>query len=163
MFRKQTGILVLFLALALPSTSLAQTLEQSGIGEALVSIGMEIEKTALDCSHFVNSLFEQAGLYYKYEPSRVLYRGTRGFKRVYRPLAGDLIVWPGHVGIVVDPVEKIFLSKLRTGVKVTSYTSRYWQQRGHPRFFRYSSPIPDSTWVTLNARVGQPFTSDGLE
>jgi len=169
MFRKRTGILFLFFTLALPiisvgqSRSPAHTLEQTRIGEALVSIGTQIEKTALDCSHFVNSIFEQAGLYYKYQPSGILYRGTPGFKRVRWPLAGDLIVWPGHVGIVVDPGEKTFLSALHRGVRVSSYTSRYWQRRGHARFFRYSSPIPDSNWLAGNIRDGQPLPADGLD
>lgn len=105
--------------------------------ELLVRMGQQIETTDLDCSHFVQSLFERAGLYYGYAPSRVLYAGMSGFKRVYRPRPGDLIVWPGHVGIVVDPDEETFVSALRSGVKTASYTSRYWKRRGHPRFFRY--------------------------
>ena len=105
--------------------------------EFLIRMGQQIETTDLDCSHFVQSLFERAGLYYGYAPSRVLYEGMPGFKRVYHPQPGDLIVWPGHVGIVVDPEEETFLSALRSGVKTASYTSRYWKRRGHPRFFRY--------------------------
>lgn len=105
--------------------------------ELLVRMGQQIDTTDLDCSHFVQSLFERAGLYYGYAPSRVLYAGMTGFKRVYHPQAGDLIVWPGHVGIVVDPEEETFVSALRSGVKTASYTSRYWKRRGHPRFFRY--------------------------
>ena len=169
MFRKQTGILFVFFALAVPTIGAAQSTvgppspQQTQIGEALASIGMQIEKTALDCSHFVSSIFQQAGLYYKYEPSRVLYRGTPGFKRVYRPIAGDLIVWPGHVGVVVDPGEKTFLSKLSHGIKVSSYTSSYWRSRGRARFFRYASPIPDSTWMSWNQRPTQPLNEDGLE
>jgi cell wall-associated NlpC family hydrolase len=105
--------------------------------EFMIRMGRQIEDTDLDCSHFVQWLFERAGLYYGYAPSRTLYEGMAGFKRVYHPQPGDLIVWPGHVGIVVDPDEETFLSALRSGVKTASYTSRYWKRRGHPRFFRY--------------------------
>jgi len=63
-----------------------------------------------------------------------------GFKRVLHPKPGDLIVWRGHVGIVVDPAEKTFLSALRSGVKTSSYESHYWKRRGKPRFLRYMSP-----------------------
>src|ERR1051326_7873870 len=105
--------------------------------EFLIRMGQQIETTDLDCSHFVQWLFERAGLYYGYAPSRILYEGMPGFKRVYHPQPGDLIVWPGHVGIVVDPDEETFLSALRSGVKTASYTSRYWKRRGRPRFFRY--------------------------
>ena len=165
MLHKRTGSIYLFLALALPITCRAQqhpaalTFEQVQIGETLISIGMQAEKTALDCSHFVSSVFDKAGFSYKYEPSRTLYRGTLGFKRVYRPAEGDLIVWPGHVGIVVDPTEKTFLSKLARGVRVSSYTSRYWRGRGHPRFFRYALPISNSTWVARNSRSASPLNS----
>src|SRR5579862_7639847 len=107
MFRRRTGNLCLLIALALPTTCIAQphpplpTPEQARLGDALISVAMQIERTALDCSHFVNSVFEKVGVWYKYEPSRILYRGAPGFRRVFTPAEGDLIVWPGHVGIVV--------------------------------------------------------------
>ena len=120
---------------------------RSQAAEQLVELGLQIHETTLDCSHFVNSLFEATGLSYDYQPSRVLYRGTETFKRILRPEIGDLIVWPGHVGVVVDPEERTFVSALRTGVKVAKYTSRYWQRRGHARFLRYSLPLaPTITW-----------------
>lgn len=103
----------------------------------LLLIGQQIHETELDCSHFVQYLYEQAGLYYEYAPSRMLYDGMDGFKRVSHPRAGDLIVWRGHVGVVVDPDESTFLSALNSGVKVSSYQSHYWQRRGKPHFLRY--------------------------
>lgn len=103
----------------------------------LLLMGAQIRDTELDCSHFVQYLYEQAGLYYGYAPSRTLYDGMVGFRRVSHPEAGDLIVWRGHVGIVVDPEEATFLSALNSGVKTSSYESHYWKRRGRPRFFRY--------------------------
>ncbi len=117
-------------ALIPPSSALAPI-------DLLLEIGQGIESTELDCSHFVQWLYEQAGLYYGYAPSRTLYQGMPGFRRVFHPRRGDLVVWPGHVGIVVDPQEETFLSSLRSGVKTSSYTSRYWKRRGRTRFFRY--------------------------
>ena len=106
----------------------------------LLRLGQQIHETELDCSHFVQYLYEQAGLYYGYAPSKTLYEGMDGFKRVAHPRPGDLIVWRGHVGIVVDPEETTFLSALRSGVKVSSYQSHYWQRRGKPHFLRYVGP-----------------------
>jgi cell wall-associated NlpC family hydrolase len=106
----------------------------------LLLIGQQIHETGLDCSHFVQYLYEQAGLFYGYAPSRTLYKGMDGFKRVAHPKPGDLIVWRGHVGVVVDPEETTFLSALRSGVKVSSYQSHYWQRRGKPRFLHYVGP-----------------------
>ncbi|SRR6185312_498936 len=110
--------------------------------DALLAMGTAVDRTTLDCSHFVHFLYAEAGLFYEYEPSTVLYRGTQAFKRVFRPKSGDLIVWPGHVGIVVDPQDSTFLSALRRGVRIASYKSHYWKMRGHPRFFRYALPVP---------------------
>ena len=92
----------------------------------------------LDCSHLVHSIYESVGLHYHYTTSRVLYRGTEQFQRVMTPNAGDLIAWRGHVGIVVDPSRHMFLSALHTGVKVSSYMSGYWKNRGLARFLRYT-------------------------
>jgi len=106
----------------------------------LLMIGQQIHQTELDCSHFVQYLYEQAGLYYGYAPSRTLYDGMDGFRRVAHPRPGDLIVWRGHVGVVVDPEETTFLSALNSGVKVSSYQSHYWLRRGKPHFLRYVGP-----------------------
>lgn len=117
---------------------------------SLLLIGQQIHATELDCSHFVQYLYEQAGLYYGYAPSRTLYDGMEGFKRVAHPKPGDLVVWRGHVGIVVDPEETTFLSALRSGVKVSSYESHYWKRRGRPHFLRYvgSAESDPSEWAT---------------
>ena len=120
-----------------PSSGVLPSASTLAPEELMLRMGQQIETTELDCSHFVQWLYEQAGLNYGYAPSRTLYAGMPGFKRVYRPRPGDLIVWPGHVGIVVDPDEQTFLSSLRSGVKTASYTSRYWKRRGHARFYRY--------------------------
>ena len=124
----------------------------------LLLIGAQIRDTELDCSHFVQYLYEQAGLYYGYAPSRTLYDGMEGFQRVSHPEAGDLIVWRGHVGIVVDPEEATFLSALRSGVKTSSYESHYWKRRGRPRFFRYvgihDNTVPEWTARKILARSG---------
>jgi cell wall-associated NlpC family hydrolase len=116
----------------------------------LLLLGQQIHETELDCSHFVQYLYEQVGLYYGYAPSRMLYDGMDGFKRVAHPKPGDLIVWRGHVGIIVDPDETTFLSALRSGVKVSSYQSHYWKRRGKPRFLRYIGPAEGapSEWAT---------------
>jgi hypothetical protein len=90
-----------------------------------------------DCSHFVNTIYERAGFPYAYANSTELYQGTDSFHRVSRPQPGDLIVWPGHVGIVVHPAQHSFFSALRSGLGVEDYESPYWRKRGRPRFFRY--------------------------
>lgn len=106
--------------------------------EVVLSLGRELRRSGLDCSHLVHEIYERAGLSYDYAPSRDLYDGVDGFRRVYHPLPGDIVVWRGHVGIVLDPDAHSFLSALRSGVKVADYQTNYWKHRGHPRFYRYA-------------------------
>ena len=91
----------------------------------------------VDCSHLVHDIYERAGFSYSYAPSSELFAGTAEFRRVTHPQPGDLIVWPGHAGIVVSPTRHTFYSSLRSGLGVEAYDSAYWKQRGRPHFFRY--------------------------
>jgi hypothetical protein len=96
-----------------------------------------------DCSHFVHGLYERAGFPYGYASSSDLYAGIDEFRRVVNPQPGDLAVWRGHAGIVINPAQHSFLSRLRSGPGVDSYNSPYWKRRGRPRFFRYVKAVPN--------------------
>jgi cell wall-associated NlpC family hydrolase len=104
-----------------------------------------------DCSHLVHALYERAGFPYDYAPSSDLYSGTDEFHRVATPQPGDLAVWRGHAGIVVNPAEHSFFSVLSSGPGVDSWDSPYWKQRGRPRFFRYVKQVP-TTAVSTSIR-----------
>jgi cell wall-associated NlpC family hydrolase len=97
-----------------------------------------------DCSHLVHAIYERAGFPYAYASSSDLYAGVEGFLRVTRPQPGDLVVWRGHVGIVIRPSRHVFFSLLRTGPGIDDYEGPYWTSRGHPRFYRYvkNDPCP---------------------
>src|SRR5579864_962306 len=90
-----------------------------------------------DCSHLVHSIYQRAGFPYKYASSDDLYDGAAGFQREMQPEPGDLVVWHGHVGIVVRPSRHVFYSFLSRGPGIDDYTARYWKRRGSPRFYRY--------------------------
>ena len=90
-----------------------------------------------DCSHLVHAIYERAGFPYTYASSDDLYDGVGKFRRVTEPQAGDLVVWHGHVGIVVRPSKHIFYSFLHKGPGIDDYNNRYWSNRGEARFFRY--------------------------
>jgi cell wall-associated NlpC family hydrolase len=141
--KRVAGFVLLIAAYAFPARAAAGS-APAGTATVLspvdfmLNVGMQMHQTRFDCSHLVNYLYDLAGLDYDYAESRKLYQGSvKDFKRVMHPKAGDLVVWNGHVGIVVDPNEKSFLSALRTGVEVAKYDSSYWRRRGRPRFFHY--------------------------
>lgn len=124
---------------SLESSSPARLLN---LDEGLAVLGAAMETAhhraiRQDCSHFVHQIYDRAGFPYAYQNSVALYDGTADFQRVSQPQPGDLIVWRGHMGIVVNPVQHSFFSSLRTGFGVENYDSRYWRKRGHPRFYRY--------------------------
>lgn len=90
-----------------------------------------------DCSHLVHAIYDRAGFPYPYASSSDLYVGSKEFKRVTSPQVGDLVVWRGHLGIVVNPAQHTFYSALRLGLGIDSYDAPYWKERGQVRFYRY--------------------------
>jgi len=147
--KKNLGILRLFLvafgfglpALAMESPAPTQSNEPRVAQTNLLQLGAQLQSTNFDCSHLVHSLYERVGLHYQYATSRTLYRGVEEFQRVLQPISGDVVVWRGHMGIVVDPATHSFLSALRMHVKTSSYISGYWRHRGPPRFFRFAPSV----------------------
>jgi cell wall-associated NlpC family hydrolase len=120
-----------------------------------------------DCSHLVHAVYEQAGFTYPYVPSSDLYAGVDGFQRVTKPEPGDLVVWRGHVGIVIKPSQHIFFSYLSSGPGIDDYRSPYWKHRGRPRFYRYVKsfgPQPSPQFVrakNVPRTASDPTVDDG--
>jgi hypothetical protein len=115
-------------------------------GSTILKVALNSRQHAgvgLDCSHFVHGMYERAGFTYQYASSSDLYDGIDEFRRVTNPQPGDLAVWRGHAGIVVDPSKRSFVSILRSGLGIDFYDSRYWKRRGHPRFYRYIKQAPN--------------------
>jgi cell wall-associated NlpC family hydrolase len=107
-------------------------------GKAVVAVALDSQRHAKsDCSHLVHAIFEQAGFPYQYASSSSIYGGVSEFRRVSRPRPGDLVVWPGHVGVVINPGQHSFFSALRSGAGVDLYNAPYWKERGRARFYRY--------------------------
>jgi hypothetical protein len=117
------------------------------------------KRTKPDCSHLVNDIYDLAGFPYSYAKSADLYRGHASFVRVSAPQPGDLIVWHGHVGLVLDPRRHFFYSSLRSGLETEDYTSAYWRRRGIPRFYRYRA-TSDQTILTAR-RIAPRNNLDG--
>jgi hypothetical protein len=143
-------------------------------GRAIVKAAREHEQPApgtQDCSHLVHEIYALAGFEYQYASSFDLYTGSENFERVKAPQPGDLIVWPGHAGIVLDPRKHSFYSLVRSGLDAEDYDGPYWTSRGKPRFFRYvvqgrenvlvaKSPAASRTAGTANQRTAAAVLGD---
>jgi hypothetical protein len=120
-----------------PSSTRLLTAEE-GRSIADAALGQELPaRGTQDCSHLIHAIYGSVGFDYPYASSFELFAGNENFARVRYPHAGDLIVWPGHVGIVVDPSRHSFSSLVSTGFDVQDYEGAYWKSRGRPRFYRY--------------------------
>jgi hypothetical protein len=108
-------------------------------GRALTNVALQepIASEKPDCSHLVHQVLNDAGLTYPYATSSEIFAGIPQFRRVRHAQPGDLIVWRGHVGLVVDPKQTTFFSSTNSGLHTDEYTSDYWRNRGYHRFYRY--------------------------
>ena len=143
-----SGLMVSLLAACLCVPVAAKTVQEDGQlrlaspdeGEAIVQAAWELRRglgEKPDCSHFVNAVYARAGFDYEYARSSEIFDGINSFRRVQKPQPGDLIVWQGHMGIVIDPVEHSFYSSVLSGFAIEDYRSASWLRRGRPRFYRY--------------------------
>lgn len=129
-------------------------------GRSIVAAAQEQPtRETRDCSHVVHQIYVDAGFEYPYGSSFEMYAGHKSFARVKFPRAGDLIVWPGHVGIVVDPVKHTFYSLVSTGLEEQDYKGPYWKSRGRPRFYRYRMQNPVVLSRTKTAASPQNVTT----
>jgi hypothetical protein len=109
-------------------------------GEAIVQTAWELRRGLFpkpDCWHFVHAIYTHAGFVYDYAQAADLFDGIASFRRVKKPQPGDLVVWQGHAGIVVDPSEHSFYSSVPKGFALEDYRSKHWTARGALRFYRY--------------------------
>lgn len=101
-------------------------------------------RQGIDCSHLVYQVHKEAGIDYAFTTTTQDWQKA-GFHEVTDPQIGDLILWSpadgnsfGHVGIVIDPENKIFIGA-QTPVEKASYaTGRYWGRRPYI-FLRYGT------------------------
>jgi cell wall-associated NlpC family hydrolase len=127
-----------------------------GLGVISAALDPKVRRYAgHDCSHLVHAIYERAGFPYAYASSDDLYDGVQGFQRVEHPQPGDLIVWHGHVGIVVRPSKRVFFSFMSSGPGIDRYDAAYWMARGHARFYRYIKNASCAGCSAVNASFEQ--------
>ena len=129
------------------------------IAEAALELDEPVRGTQ-DCSHLVQQIYSAAGYEYAYVSSFDLYAGNEKFRRVRHAQSGDLITWPGHVGIVIDPRQHTFYSLVRSGLKTEDYLGPYWRSRGRARFYRYVVERNSTVETASAPRYTQPSRSN---
>lgn len=93
----------------------------------------------IDCSHFVWEVIKAAGHSGAPYISTSQIPGSGYYSQVDMPQVGDIVLWDGHMGIIVDTTQGKFIGAQSRGVEEASYTSGYWGNRHH-RYFRYTGP-----------------------
>lgn len=116
--------------------------EDDGLAVIAAAMDSRTLRHSGDCSHLVQAIYRKAGFPYEYATSNDLFTGVEGFERVRQPQPGDLVVWRGHVGIVIRPSRHVFFSFKHAGPGIDDYSSHYWSGRGRPRFYRYVKNDP---------------------
>lgn len=112
-----------------------------------------------DCSHLVHDIYAEAGLDYDYAASSEIFDGVDSFRRVQKSQPGDLVVWRGHMGIVIDPEDNSFYSSVLSGFSVSRFDSSYWLSRGPRRFYRYIINDVQSTRLLERAANGKTYVA----
>lgn len=94
--------------------------------------------SVMDCSEFVYQSYRNAGfLTFLYTNSSSM---AAHLKTVTDPRPGDIVSWPGHVGIVEDPDTGDFLNAMskKSGLGRANYkTNTYWAGRVGRKFLRF--------------------------
>ncbi|AKT39266.1 NlpC/P60 family protein [Chondromyces crocatus] len=91
------------------------------------NLGREVLYSEMVCNQFVVAVLRQT-----VDASFPMIRAddfphSPKFMKVDLPQPGDLVHWPGHIGIVLDPDKGTFIgSQTSTGVAVANYKSGYW-------------------------------------
>jgi len=87
----------------------------------------EITYDQMKCNQFVLAVLREA-VDPKFPDLRADdFPASGRFAKVESPLRGDLVHWPGHIGIVIDPNRFEFIgSQDSTGVAAASYSKGYW-------------------------------------
>jgi cell wall-associated NlpC family hydrolase len=93
----------------------------------------------VDCSHFVWEVIKAAGHQGAHYHSTSDVARSADYSAVDMPAAGDIVLFDGHMGIVVDPGAGLFMGAQSHGVDEASYTSGYWGKQRHS-FYRYVGP-----------------------
>jgi hypothetical protein len=98
-----------------------------------------VSHDSIDCSHFVAAVLQAAGYSGFHYLTADEFPRARAFSQVDSPERGDIVHWPGHVAIILDPVAGTFIgSQSSSGVDVTNYKSNtYWKSRSPRIYLRY--------------------------
>jgi hypothetical protein len=91
------------------------------------SAGREISYAEMKCNQFVIAVLRSSVAADFPNTLANDFQFSPRFQKVDSPAAGDLVHWPGHIGIVLDPDLGEFIgSQTSTGVAIANYKKGYW-------------------------------------
>jgi hypothetical protein len=89
-------------------------------------VGHEVSYKEMVCNQFVLAVIRGVGGAIE-DVTADNFTNSPHFMKVSDPKPGDLVHWPGHIGIVLDPDHGIFIgSQTSTGVAEANYKNGYW-------------------------------------
>jgi len=105
-------------------------------------VGHEIRYKDMVCNQFVLAVLRGTVAPHIKDMRADEFADSPYFQKVDQPRAGDLVHWPGHIGIVLDPDHGIFIgSQTSTGVEEANYKSGWWNSSKGKKpdyFLRYT-------------------------
>lgn len=99
-----------------------------------------VSHDSVDCSHFLLAVLNASvAPHFRYLRADE-YLTSPSFSLVTTPEAGDLVHWPGHIAVVINPTTGTFIgSQTSTGVDLANYkTNPYWSGRTHRVFLHFN-------------------------
>ena len=107
------------------------------------ALGGKSKDGGIDCSGFITNVLLSALGSQKFKPliqNIALLRTSPILETIENPEHGDLILWEGHGGIVVDPSAGQFIgAQTSTGVAIASYRVGHWSQQPGIKFRKFGS------------------------
>ena len=106
-------------------------------------VGHEISYAEMVCNQFVLAVLRKTIAPGIPNMRADEFANSAYFQKTDTPRAGDLVHWPGHIAIVLDPDQGIFIgSQTSTGVAEANYKSGWWSGAYHGKtpdyFLRYT-------------------------
>jgi len=83
---------------------------------------------AIDCSNLVHIIYTNSGLSYEYATTRDMHSDSAkyGFLKTTSPKDGDIVLISGHMGVITDVTNTLWVNSGRHGPVENNYMKNWW-------------------------------------